>query len=885
MGAEERRRWSSLVRQDAVNAVMGHLHNAHLQGVAVIGPAGVGKTTLSRRVEERILATTHVIRLFGSGSDTDIPYGAFNVLMARLSDRQLETPAAVLQLLVDLIRDDARGRPVVIFLDELPGIDTASMGVLMQLVLSGTAKLLVTVRSTAELPEDLVWMVKDGLMATERIDVFSRAEVRILLSRALDGAVAESVVSTFYTSSAGNPLVLEALVHEHYTSGTLRQHGGVWVLVGPRRTTSGNILPELVRSRLARLPEPVRVGLEKFALLRKVPLSVALRALGPETVSELEERGFLSISPGLNSTVTLAEPYIGETLRNQLTADEKAVRFQEMSGVLGLDPASMDKQQLLTFAAWVHDAGMVLKPKAALAAARAAVNYFDPQLALACCAHIPRGHAREVQAAQVRSQAYGLLANYAKAVEALDGVSPDVLSGLTLKEYAAWAAELSSSLLWVPDGYSRIEELLADLAWRIEQADPGDEVTVRAGKLLKLARFEFQVHRGEFSQAGPELLAGSKDPSDRQYRLNCTSMLAMVLVTTGRELDAVALSKAVRAETAEHDVVLRRGDWHLKALILALTWTGQWRACESIMKDAVEQTSHLAQYRGGVMELALGLAYVYAGRGAQAADVLLVAAAQLEIRDTYNSLELVYSALAFAFAQINDVTSALRYLSKAGNTAPQTMWVNRSMAEFFQLMALRWLDDPHAAAKLVASAEIDIAKGRFTSASISLFGATTNGTNEQYRLLEETSLKRQGPMAAVNVALARAHRRGSAALALEAAEGAHALELAAVESRCAVVALDLARNAGEARLSREAQRRLDALAQQVPVLPIMPHHAAVPLTARERQVAALAVKGMANREIASRIGVSIRTVEGHLYQVFAKVGITSRSELEQGMDL
>ncbi|NVM94414.1 helix-turn-helix transcriptional regulator [Arthrobacter wenxiniae] len=889
MGAEERRRWSSLVRQEALAAVMAHLKNPQLYGAAIIGPRGVGKTTLARRVEHRLLASTHVVRIFGTGADTgadtEVPYGAFNVLMARLSDHQAETPAAILQKIVDLVNQDAGGRPAVIVLDELPGIDTASMGVLMQLVLSGTAKLLVMARSTSELPEDLVWMVKDGLVATERIDVFTRAEVRTLLARALDGTVAESVVGAFHTSSSGNPLVLQALVNENLNSGALRRHGDIWVLVGRQRETAANILADLVESRLARQPESVRAGLEKFALLRRAPLPVAIRALGPESLSELEERGFLTISPGPKSEVSLVEPYLGETIRDGLTAEGKARHFQEMSGVLAMEPAAMDQQQLLTIAAWVNDAGMVMKPKAALAAARAAVRFFDPQLALACCAHIPRGHPRQVQAAQIRSRAYFILANYTMAVAALESLAPDVLSALPPEAYASWAMDLTSALLWVPGGYSRIEELLAEVAWRIQQAGAGGGQTARAEKYLKLARFEFQVHRGEFAQVAGELDAGSKDPDDREYRLNCASLLALVRAATGRELDAIALSRAITAEAAEHDLVLRMGEWHLKGRVLSMTWTGQWRAAEKLLKDAVEVSSGRTQFRGGVMELALGLAYTYAGRGADAADVLLVAAAQLEVRDTYNSLELAYSALAFAFAQIHDVPNARRYLAKARDVTAYTLWVNRSMAEFFQLMALRWLDDASAAPRLVASAEIDIAKGRFTTASMNLFGATTHGSSEQYRLLEETSVKRQGPMAAVNVALARAHREGSAALALQAAEGAHALELAAVESRCAVVALDLARNAGEMRLSREAQRRLDLLVPQVPVFPVAPHAAAVPLTTRERQVAALAVRGMANREIASRIGVSIRTVEGHLYQVFAKTGITSRAELGQGMDL
>jgi DNA-binding CsgD family transcriptional regulator len=56
------------------------------------------------------------------------------------------------------------------------------------------------------------------------------------------------------------------------------------------------------------------------------------------------------------------------------------------------------------------------------------------------------------------------------------------------------------------------------------------------------------------------------------------------------------------------------------------------------------------------------------------------------------------------------------------------------------------------------------------------------------------------------------------------------------------------------------------------------------LSAQELQIAKLAAQGLSNKEIGQRLYLSPRTVGSHLYRIFPKLGITSRTELAARMD-
>ena len=55
------------------------------------------------------------------------------------------------------------------------------------------------------------------------------------------------------------------------------------------------------------------------------------------------------------------------------------------------------------------------------------------------------------------------------------------------------------------------------------------------------------------------------------------------------------------------------------------------------------------------------------------------------------------------------------------------------------------------------------------------------------------------------------------------------------------------------------------------------------LTSREREVALLVAEGLTNREIATRLFVTVRTAEYHVHNALTKMNMTSRSQLQEAM--
>ncbi len=83
--------------------------------------------------------------------------------------------------------------------------------------------------------------------------------------------------------------------------------------------------------------------------------------------------------------------------------------------------------------------------------------------------------------------------------------------------------------------------------------------------------------------------------------------------------------------------------------------------------------------------------------------------------------------------------------------------------------------------------------------------------------------------------------------------------------------------AGEPMIHPAVLRKVMTRFKEPPPDPV-PVHALSPLSEREMEVLKIAAKGMINRDIASKLFISERTVQAHMRSVLNKLGVGSRSE-------
>ncbi|OBF33961.1 helix-turn-helix transcriptional regulator [Mycolicibacterium peregrinum] len=855
--------WPLTGRLEESRLIDAALASTELSGIVIYGSAGVGKSRIAR--EALAVADTggHETRwTVGTSAAQGLPLGTF----ARWVGTSDADSVALVGRVIDGLTGTSDGRPVLVCVDDAHLLDGLSGFVLQQIVQRGAAKLLLTVRTGAPVPAEVLTACDRGRF--ERLDLqpLSRDESTRLLTAALDGPPDEDAAARLWRLTRGNVLYLRNIVEQEVAQGRLAYRQGYW------RWTGDPVIPpslvELIETRIGALPPAVSEVVDVLAVAEPIQLHRLAAITDADAVATAEARGLITIDP-TDREVRVAHPLYAEVRRNRVPGS----RLRRLRGLVATALGDRDDRDSMRVvvrrAALMLDSDLAPDPELLTRAAQGAVWLSD--LALADrLAHGAISAGAGVEANFIRAHALSWLSR---------GEESDAILG------AIGAAELDD------DGRARLAFLRAsNLLWSL--ADPEGakrHVDDAAADIPAAARAGIDAFYTVYWAAigCPARAATASSGLDLDALPAIVGAVTAWAVTVscgdaGRADDAVAAARAgYRITERSFDAAHMRfviADAHIGALLLA------GRIGEA--REEADQLSRQAAELPGAAQL-FGVALT--GRAAAGAGQLGAAAELLD--PVVETMRAAGETNGFGYRFHLPRATALAIGGLSGDSTVVELDECRHPSWHYlayeHALVRAWVAATQGAVSEAVEIVLDAAdtardNGQLAAEVLCLQTAAQFGDHSRSRRLDELTGLVEGPRVGAAAALCRA-------LAHDDGDG---LAKASTEFEAfgdLVAAADAAGRAAVAYRRKDmrgsalaAATRATALADAcggaaTPALLAVAER--LPLTGREREIAMLIGAGLSSRAIADRLRLSIRTVEGHIYRAMAKTGVSTRAEL------
>jgi DNA-binding CsgD family transcriptional regulator len=322
--------------------------------------------------------------------------------------------------------------------------------------------------------------------------------------------------------------------------------------------------------------------------------------------------------------------------------------------------------------------------------------------------------------------------------------------------------------------------------------------------------------------------------------------------------------------------------------IMSLVHAGEWGKARAVFEDHAQHSPRNPAYFAGWSDLFEGIAALRSGKTGAARDRLLLAVEGIRESDVTQVLTMATGLASFACAVAADTARAKALIDEYNAVPKRGSREMRLTGRIYTLAAGALLGGTGGvAAELRQIADGAAADGMFEVASTALEQAARLGESSAFAPLAALTEHFEGREGAALHAFAAAARDRDPARLTAAATTAEDYGYLPLAAACLTLAADLWSSRGAGQKARSAQTRLTALLSGTDQPASGRPDGSDPgarLTRREQDIVSLVAEGYSNREIAERQNVSVRTVEGHLYRIFAKRGISRREELQHTRD-
>jgi DNA-binding CsgD family transcriptional regulator len=664
----------------------------------------------------------------------------------------------------------------------------------------------------------------------------------------------------------GNPLYLRNIVEQEFADERLKLQDGHWCWLGDPVLPPS--LVELIEGRIGGLPSSVSDVIDALAVGEPIELGSLTRITDPAAVEQADIRGLIALDQVSDRVeARLAHPLYGEVRRSRAAA----TRLRRLRGLVAAELATFGDHDDVRMdgrrATLIIDSDLHPDPELLVRAAGGAVWLWEFPLAdrLTAAAILAGGAA---DATLIRAYALSCTGRGLEADALLADIQAAELADAVYGRVAFLRAINRLFTLGDPVG---AKELIDDAS---HAAGPQARSCVDAFLTVYWAAMG-KPHAaiessGKFTWTElPDLVA---------QRVTAWA-LALAFGELGRAGEAVTAAKAGYPVPIRSFVIIT--DAHISALLLSGRIADAQAPAETIRQRQIEFRAFQFFQAGTV---AVGRVALGSGR--------LDAAISL-LTQSLESVEASSDSNGWRYRCQIPLTTAL---AMRGSTDEAAAWLVR--LEEQRHPSWRYLEYEYA----IAKAWVAAAQGAISEAiMISLDAAETARGNGQFapevmclQTAAQFGERSGGSRLRELAAIVEGPRAGVAARFAEALHDDDGAELASVSAEFEdmgdmIAAVDAAAHAAIAYRHRDLRgsalgcsARAEALAEQCGGARTPTLRKAVerlPLTDREREIVMLIGQGLSNRDIATRLTLSVRTVESHIYKAMAKTGTSKRDEL------
>lgn len=832
-------------------------------GVVIVGAAGVGKTALAREVLRRAEASGERTNwVVGTESARPLPLGAF---IGALGDGMGDPLTNVRRVTNSFVAQQGRGR-VLVGVDDAHLLDGLSALVVHQLAQSRGTRLVVTVRTGGDEPDAVTALWKDGLLARLDLATLSEESTRGLIEGTLGGAVDSRSAHRLWKLTAGNALFLRQLLSAQLAAGRIRQVAGVWMWDDDVAVSAS--LHDAVGRQLSCLTPQLALVVDTLSQCEPLAVDVLCDLVGRDELEAAEQMHLVSVERTGDTLMTrLAHPLLGE-LRRATAGEIYLSRIRgRLAQRLAEDPDA-DMRATVRRALLTLESDLDPNPELYLESARHAMTLLD--LTLADRFATAATEAGLADARGVRAMNLVLLGRGEQAEKALRDI------GTRCGDPHHWATVRAANLVWmlgrpndaaaILDGLALMPETRPQQAERIAVEACVDAVSARCVSAAEKAR---------------AALSSADLPDFHAMMASLALIMAMGALGDVDDLTSVAEQALRRATTSFQASHMRF--WFGAVYGRACRLTGRIDEFVSAAKQLADSARDVPGLAYANLAFLLGQAELVRGAAGDAVKLLHEAQAGVQRHSVTTGLHPASCfALAEAHAKLGQPEEANEAAAKARSCVPPDylfMHTGLALANGWALATSGCLTDAVETARAAAAQARERSQPTHELACIQAAAQWGDSCGaERARELAE----------ALSLPLANAVAQHTESLRANDGDGllAASSEYRAIGDRAA--AADAAAQAAAMFTRNERSKRglyAAALARELADecggldTPAMRSRVGLPLSGRQRCVVELVVAGLSNREIAERLVMSVRTVEGHVYRACQRVGAQSREEL------